>query len=154
MPLEYVTGDATRPGAPGNKVIGHVCNDRGGWGRGFVLAVSRRWPQPEHHYRQWSRTSGFELGAVQLVQVETDTWVANLVAQHGYRTRENPVPLRYEALDTCLATLADHVVELDATVHLPRIGTGLAGGSWDKIATLLDRQLTAREISTTIYDLP
>ncbi|MEV6001124.1 Appr-1-p processing protein, partial [Streptomyces griseomycini] len=27
----------------GVKVIAHVCNDIGGWGKGFVLAVSRRW---------------------------------------------------------------------------------------------------------------
>lgn len=154
MPVQYTSGDATRPDAPGNKVIGHVCNDRGGWGRGFVLTVLRRWPEPERDYRSWSRTSSFTLGAVQLVQVQPDIWVANMVAQHGYRTSSNPVPLRYDALDTCLTTLADHAVELDASVHLPRIGTGLAGGSWDRIADLLDRRLTARGITTTIYDLP
>src|SRR4029077_8760714 len=32
-----------------------VCNDAGGWGKGFVIAVSRRWPEPERRYRAWHR---------------------------------------------------------------------------------------------------
>jgi O-acetyl-ADP-ribose deacetylase (regulator of RNase III) len=134
-------------------MIGHVCNDKGGWGRGFVVAVSRRWPQPEREYRTWSRTPGFRLGAVQLVQVEPDTWVANMVAQHGYRTNSNPVPLRYDALKECLSVLADQAAELDASVHMPRIGCGLAGGTWDQIAPVIDSTLTTLGLTTTVYDL-
>jgi hypothetical protein len=29
------------------KLICHICNDLGGWGKGFVLALSRRWEGPE-----------------------------------------------------------------------------------------------------------
>lgn len=35
--LRFVRGDATSPQAAGPKVIAHVCNDRGGWGKGFEL---------------------------------------------------------------------------------------------------------------------
>jgi len=45
--INYVRGDATVPSVKGVKVIAHVCNDSGGWGKGFVLALSRRWPEPE-----------------------------------------------------------------------------------------------------------
>ncbi len=51
--IEYVSGDATRPVGDGCKVIVHICNDRGGWGKGFVLALSKRWKQPEAAYRNW-----------------------------------------------------------------------------------------------------
>lgn len=44
--IEYVRGDATTPLGKGPKVIAHVRNDLGGWGKGFVLAISRRWPEP------------------------------------------------------------------------------------------------------------
>ena len=40
--LRYVTGDATVPQGGGPKILVHLCNDAGGWGAGFVLAVSRR----------------------------------------------------------------------------------------------------------------
>ncbi|GGJ45802.1 hypothetical protein GCM10010121_066360 [Streptomyces brasiliensis] len=42
--IKYVRGDATVPSGKGVKAIAHVCNDVGGWGKGFVLALSRRWP--------------------------------------------------------------------------------------------------------------
>ncbi|MEZ4800268.1 MAG: hypothetical protein R2809_10945 [Flavobacteriales bacterium] len=38
--VNYVTGDATIPQTNGNKIIVHVCNDIGGWGKGFVMAIS------------------------------------------------------------------------------------------------------------------
>ena len=71
--IEYVRGDATAPQGKGVKLIAHVCNDLGGWGKGFVLAISRRWPEPEAAYRRWHRErsgNDFGLGAVQYVQVE------------------------------------------------------------------------------------
>lgn len=44
-PLRVIRGDATSPQAAGPEIVAHICNDLGGWGRGFVLAVSRRWPE-------------------------------------------------------------------------------------------------------------
>lgn len=152
MTLRYTVGDATVPAVAGNTVIAHVCNDRGGWGRGFVMAISRRWPQPERDYRGWSRTPEFRLGAVRVVQVEATTWVANMVAQHGYRSANNPTPLRYEALEECLNTLATYAARFDSSVHMPRIGCGLAGGNWDEIRPIIDRTLMAANIVTTVYD--
>src|SRR4051794_40231059 len=90
--IKYLIGDATQPQAKGNKVIAHVCNDLGGWGKGFVLAVSKRWDEPEAGYRAWHRDrskNDFGLGAVQLVPVEPYIWVANMVAQRGMKTGSN-----------------------------------------------------------------
>jgi O-acetyl-ADP-ribose deacetylase (regulator of RNase III) len=154
MTLQFALGDATAPVGAGTKVIAHVCNDRGGWGKGFVLAVSGRWREPEQDYRDWSRTADFRLGATRLVQVESDVWVANMVAQHGYRATANPIPLRYEALAECLANLAVDADRLAASVHMPRIGCGLAGGSWERIAAMIEHTLVDAGISTTVYDLP
>ena len=42
--INYVIGDATQPIGDGAKIIVHVCNDIGGWGRGFVLALTKKWP--------------------------------------------------------------------------------------------------------------
>ncbi len=69
--LTIIKGDATSPQAKGPKVIAHVCNDVGGWGKGFVLAISRRWPEPERDFRRRHRErarNDFALGAVRLVQ--------------------------------------------------------------------------------------
>ncbi|MEV0661438.1 macro domain-containing protein [Actinomadura luteofluorescens] len=154
--IHYLRGDATSPQAKGPKVIAHVCNNRGGWGKGFVLAISRRWPEPEAAYRRWHRdraANDFELGAIQLVQVRPDIWVANMIGQHGTKpSRSSGPPIRYEAVRQCLHQLAAHATELKATVHMPRIGCGLAGGRWDRIEPLIISQLADPGIPVTVYD--
>ncbi|MFD7863496.1 macro domain-containing protein [Streptomyces sp. NPDC057682] len=153
--IQYVQGDATAPQGKGVKVIVHVCNDLGGWGKGFVLALSRRWPGPEAAYRRWHREragNDFGLGAVQFVQVTPYIWVANAVGQHGMRRGSKGVPVRYEAIDTALAAVAERAAELGASVHMPRIGCGLAGGTWSRVEPLIERRLTARGLPVTVYD--
>ncbi len=153
--IRYVRGDATVPSVKGVKVIAHVCNDIGGWGKGFVLALSRRWPEPEAAYRAWHRdraANDFGLGAVQLVQAERYVWVANMIGQRGVRTGGKGVPVRYEAIDTALDRLAGHALELGASVHMPRIGCGLAGGRWSRVEPLVQERLVRRGIPVTVYD--
>ncbi|MFB0628217.1 macro domain-containing protein [Streptomyces sp. AB3(2024)] len=154
-PIRIIAGDATSPQAKGPKLIAHVCNDIGGWGKGFVLAVSRRWPEPEAAFRAWHRgRSGndFGLGSVQVVRVRPDVWVANMVGQRGIRTGSGGPPIRYDAVARCLAALGDHAVELGAGVHMPRIGCGLAGGKWARIEPLITEALCARDVEVTVYD--
>ncbi|MFG2177803.1 Appr-1-p processing protein [Streptomyces abikoensis] len=156
--IEYVRGDATCPQGDGPKVICHVVNDAGGWGRGFVVALSRRWPQPEAAYRRWYKErpsgSGFALGEIQLVSAEPGVWVANMVGQRGIRTRgSDRVPVRYEAIDQALQRLAEAALRLGASVHMPRIGAGLAGGRWERIEPLIRARLVSRGLAVTAYDL-
>jgi O-acetyl-ADP-ribose deacetylase (regulator of RNase III) len=154
MPISYIIGDATAPEGQGPGVIAHVCNDAGGWGKGFVMAISRRWPEPESAYRRWARSGQqFGLGNVQLVRVEDQLSVANMVAQHGYVSRSNPVPIRYDALAECLSKLAARM-EKETLIHMPRIGCGLAGGSWDQIEPLLETHLAMAGFEVRVYDLP
>jgi O-acetyl-ADP-ribose deacetylase (regulator of RNase III) len=152
--IKYVRGDATQPHGPGNKIIVHVCNDIGGWGKGFVLAISKRWKAPENNYRAWySSQEDFELGNVQFVQVENDIWIANLIGQHKINKDElgNP-PIRYEAISKGLNTVAQFAKVHDAAVHMPRIGCGLAGGTWEKIEPLIMENLIQNGIAVTVYD--
>ncbi|RPK45303.1 macro domain-containing protein [Streptomyces sp. ADI93-02] len=153
--ITCVRGDATSPQGKGVKLIVHVCNDLGGWGKGFVLALSRRWSEPEAAYRRWHRgRSGndFGLGAAQFVQVEPYIWVANVVGQRGIRTGSKGVPVRYEAIDAGLDKVAGKAAELGASVHMPRIGCGLAGGTWSRGEPLVSDRLVARGIEVTVYD--
>jgi hypothetical protein len=76
-------------------------------GKGFVLAISRRWPEPEAAYRSWARTGEtFGLGMVQLVTADDQLSVASMVAQHCYVSPADPVAIRYDALARCLTASA------------------------------------------------
>lgn len=153
--LTYTTGDATAPIGDGPKIIVHVCNDVGGWGKGFVVAISKRWKEPEAAYRAWHKDGGdlpFSLGQVQFVEAELELWVANLIGQQGIRAKDGVPPIRYEAIETGLHTVAEFAVTQNATVHMPRIGCGLAGGSWDEVEAIIQRTLIAGGIAVTVYD--
>ncbi|MBG0823331.1 hypothetical protein HS048_21615 [Planomonospora sp. ID91781] len=56
-------------------------------------------------------------------------------------------------LQQCLTALAEAAAERRASVHLPRIGAGLAGGSWNDIEPVISRCLADRGIAVTVYDL-
>jgi O-acetyl-ADP-ribose deacetylase (regulator of RNase III) len=151
--ISYLKGDATRPQAPGNKILAHVCNDLGLWGKGFVLAVSRRWEKPKEEFQRWYQgraSNDFGLGAVQVVQVEPDLWVANMIAQRGTRTRGTRI--QYDNLKRCLARVREKARELSASVHMPRIGAGLAGGDWTEIEPIIQAELCAAGVAVFVYD--
>lgn len=172
--IHYLKGDATRPiDTGGPRFIIHVCNDRGGWGRGFVLALSKRWPEPEKEYRRWYRDGSdlfggtFQLGAVQPVPVQGDPplSVINMIAQKGYGKgnlsqhqatggNETP-PIRYEALETCLQEVGALVQSGSArnpSIHMPKIGTGLAQGDWGVIEPIIQRALAGLSVFVYEYD--
>lgn len=155
MKINYLKGDATVPQAKGVKIIAHICNDLGGWGKGFVLAISKRWKAPETAYRFWHRNrakNNFALGEIDIVQVEKYIYVANMIAQKGMKTGSNGVPIRYDALEKCLEKLAIQAKEMNASVHMPRIGCGLAGGKWSKIEPIIEKTLLKQNIETYVYD--
>ena len=156
MEIKYIIGDATQPIGEGPKLIVHICNDVGAWGRGFVLALSNRWPMAEQRYRAWhagKKGRPFALGEVQIVQVASALWVANLIGQQGIRTIEGVPPVRYEAIREGLRKVALAAERLGASVHMPRIGCGLAGGKWEVVAKIIEEELVARGIPTAVYDL-
>jgi O-acetyl-ADP-ribose deacetylase (regulator of RNase III) len=153
--IRYIQGDATSPQASGPKVIVHCCNDLGRWGAGFVLAISARWLEPEAEFRAWHQlgaAGGFALGAVQFVPVRADIVVANLLGQHGIKKGSKGPPIRYDAIAAGLAKVGDHAIATGASVHMPRIGCGLAGGKWELVEPLVQQHLSARGVVVTVYD--
>ena len=150
--IEYVVGDATKPVGSGRKIISHICNDSGYWGAGFTAALSKTFPQAEREYRDWYNKykQSFALGLVRFVDCGAIN-VANMIAQHGVGRSKGVPPIRYAALASCLETVAYHAKNLEASIHMPKIGCGLAGGSWDMVEPIIKK--TCKDVSVTVYDL-
>jgi hypothetical protein len=51
-----------------------------------------------------------------------------------------------------LGLLAAEAQKLQATVHMPRIGCGLAGGKWEAVEPLIRVAIPGTEVF--VYDLP
>lgn len=156
MKIKFIRADATFPEkvAPGTCIIAHVCNDIGRWGKGFVMAISMRWKQPKQEFLRWHATGRCELGQVQFVKVEDRIIVANMIGQRDIRRRNHLPPVRYSAIHSALERVALEALRLKASVHMPRIGCGLAGGSWQRIEPLIEGTLLASGVPTYVYDKP
>lgn len=158
LPIKFVKGDATAPPSGGNRIIVHICNDIGIWGEGFVRALSKRWPGPELAYKHYAETFTkddlfMDLGAVQLVLVEKDLIVANLIGQHHVRVHNGQMPIRYEATRKGMKAIAKVAKNSKASVHMPRLGTGFAGGKWEHVERIVFQELSEHDIPVTVYDL-
>lgn len=151
--INYVVGDATQP-ITRPAIIAHVCNNKGGWGKGFSGALSAKYPKAEELYRYyWCNQYNHELGCIQVSL--SSIWTVNMIAQDGYSTKRKPA-IDYAALEGCLVQLCELVLDSNKRigVHMPRIGTGLAGGDWAVIEPIIVRTLCDAGISVTVYDLP
>lgn len=164
--ITYVNGDATLPEGPGNKIIAHVVNDQGAMGKGFVVPLMERYPNVKPRYQEWHRVgredgTKFALGNVQFVEVARASlfepeviWVANMVAQHGYRKNYNDPPVKYldeDALCHALDRLAVFAVQTRSSIHMPKIGCGLAGGKWEDVEEIIKRTLGVYTLDVTVY---
>jgi O-acetyl-ADP-ribose deacetylase (regulator of RNase III) len=89
---------------------------------------------------------------VQFVQVEPYIWVANMVGQRGIKRGSSGPPIRYEAVAACLRQVAVKAHELEASVHMPRIGCGLAGGEWSNVEPLIEEHLGKAGVAVSVYD--
>ncbi|MDR1285894.1 MAG: hypothetical protein LBJ88_06815 [Campylobacteraceae bacterium] len=152
--MRIIIGDATNPIGDGNKIIAHICNDIGGWGEGFVLSISKRWIKPQEAYLEWfNLKENFILGEVQFVHVEKEITVANMIAQKDVKHLNGVPPIRYDALEKCLEKVADFALQNSSSVHMPRIGCGLAGGKWEKVEFVIKQTLLNVGIKVFVYDL-
>jgi O-acetyl-ADP-ribose deacetylase (regulator of RNase III) len=152
MNIFYINGDATSPRGDGKKIICHICNNKGRWGAGFVLALSARWKEPEATYRE-TNVRDLHLGNVQIVNIESEPsiLVANMIAQHDTMPGPSGLPpIRYGALRACLAAVNDLAFRISATLHMPRIGCGLAGGHWEDVEKIIQ---DVASVNVYVYDL-
>lgn len=160
--IEYIKGDLFKHVTPDEdvlKIIPHVCNDQGGWGAGFVVALSKWDPRPEEEYRRIASdpSANFRLGQVQWVPIEKTLYVANMVAQHSYKNEENPRPLRYEYLVKCMRQIARGIEgrkkEIPVEIHAPKFGAALAGGKWEFIEDLMEELWLPTGAEIFVYEL-
>ena len=148
MSLKFHKGDALYPIGTGRKLIVHICNDVGAWGGGFTKPLTRRWLKPKLAYKNLRPK---RLGSVQFVEVESQITVANVIGQVFHR--RNGPPIRYHAVRAGLRTVAEKCQEANWSVHMPRIGCGLAGGNWTQIEPIIISELVNAGVNVTVYDI-
>lgn len=152
--------------------IPHVCNDVGGFGSGFVVALSNWNRTPENDYRKYcaeteqfcSGDPSMRLGKTVfsriLVNENLLVIVANMIAQHLMGADEEGLScIRYCALAHCMTEVRKSVLlarmkeqKPHVEMYSPRFGSGLAGGSQVVIESMIKEVWATTEVPITIYE--
>lgn len=155
--ITYLRGDATRPRGSGPKLLLQIVNDSAyTWGgSGFATAVRQRWPAAQKSFTAQATVgrSVLRLGGLLAADVEPDITLLSLIAQHGYGPSPRP-RIRYGALRAALLHVSDMAYARGASVHMPRLGAGQAGGAWPVVEEIIRETLSKAKIKVFVYDLP
>lgn len=160
--LTVVQGDATNPQKTHPKeiaMIPHVCNNLGKWGRGFVLALSKKWGLPEQVYQDYCWEKHFPLlGKVCYAKVDNFLVIANMIAQDGIVSKDNLKPIKYKVLANCMAEVYGYIEMVrtqtsnPVVIHCPKFGSDLAGGNWDFILELIREIWIENGVDVVVYE--
>lgn len=145
-------------------IIPHCCNDIGVMGAGVALALKKKWGAVEYYYQRMAQSypNGHKdcLGKVSLANPDTETYnviVANMIAQRGVVSADNPKPIKYAALVKCMEELVDLLGVIDLkdkkpVLHCPKFGSDLAGGKWEFIEELIKEIWVDAGYNVIIYE--
>lgn len=130
---------------------------------GYEVLESNFFSSVEHVVRP------FVLGQIQVVPFmnrQNDNYVVNMIGQrsigfHQFKIQLNDAPItqtippvRYDCIAEGLYRTAEVASKMNASVHCPRFGCGLAGGEWNRIERLIQGILIPYNIPVFVYDLP
>jgi predicted RNA-binding protein with RPS1 domain/O-acetyl-ADP-ribose deacetylase (regulator of RNase III) len=161
MPIIYVKGAAasfsateSQPGKYDSHILGMLCNNADAWGKGFSRAVTQEFGEiPEKRFHEIAEAGNDQLGRVYITGLGIpDRYLAFLYAQDGMKSEQNRIPLSYYYLEDCFYILFSYAEVNNAAIHLPYIGTGLAGGDWPTILAIIKNALEDHNVDVFIYN--
>ena len=148
----------------------HCCNNKNEWGKGFVLALNKRWKEPEKVFRDFSTRdkTGYSsnypvsrspiLGKTCYAKIDNHLVIANMIGQDGTESKDNPKPIKYKALANAMAEVFGYVEMIKSqtsnpvVIHCPKFGSDLAGGNWEFILELIREIWLENGIDVVVYE--
>lgn len=155
-PIAYRHGNIVDAIGKGPAIFCQLVNDRAvRWGGGVAKKFAERCPEAEKEFSEKIMliSARDRLGRAIFVSLNDNDKLANIIGQEGFGKSLFP-RIRYSAVQSAFRHVAQEAVNSNATVHMPRIGTGAAGGEWSIIEEIVDDELVRRGIKVIVYDLP
>ena len=155
-PIRLLHGDVLQHRDNGRKIICQLVNDKAiKWGGGVARKTAKRFPDAERAYTEkvMQIPQRDRLGRVIFSEVGDDLIIASLIGQEGFGPSLFP-RIRYVDLQSCLERVADYALYMEASIHMPRIGIGSAGGDWSTIEEMVDDVMVRAGLFVTVYDVP
>lgn len=155
------------------EIIVHGVNCRGGFGSGVAGEIARRFPKARNLYLKKFNTDGWRLGDIQVCYmpstpieklipvIQEELWIdriqhypifiVNAATQDTYG--RIGVHVNYEAVRQCFEKTLEFAESYGFNVACPKIGTGLGGGDWQTIESIITSTIEKYKVDIEIYTL-
>ena len=145
-------------------IICHQTNCKRSMGKGIAWQIRQKWPKVYDDYcfyidRMYNSGAASKssdlLGMISWTELEDNKYVMNFFSQDKYY----PIGRRhtdYKAFTKCCNALKKFILEHDLdksniTIGFPyKIGCGLAGGSWNVVSAIIEREF--EDYNVEIYE--
>lgn len=168
--INYVEGDLIKLAKEAKfDVIVHGCNCLSTMGAGIAPHMAKTFGCNRFEMELWGPTieklgcidyQTFVLGENAIWSLEDaknnrnepELTVINAYTQYKYGRNHSDgvaIPFDYEAFTVCMRKINN--LFPGKRIGMPKIGAGLAGGDWDRIEKIVDRELRDCRINVVIY---
>ncbi|TVR55186.1 MAG: phosphatase [Puniceicoccaceae bacterium] len=149
--MKTVSGDLIQMAREGAfDVIAHGCNCHCTMGAGIARAIREVFPEAWGADRATTSGDRSKLGACSTAEIDRDGMkltVVNAYTQYDYAGEG--VLVDYDAVRSCLRWIRRHAA--GRRIGLPKIGAGLAGGDWDRIAAIIREELAGEDVTVVEF---
>lgn len=134
--IEYRKGDLL---AVKRGIVVHGCNSQGVMASGVAKSVKLMYPGAFAQYSHDIVTKHFGLGDISVyTAAPNELIVVSAITQEFYGREPNTRYVSYDAIDRCFARVFVLAEYVGLTVHIPKIGAGLAQGDWNIISKIIE----------------
>jgi O-acetyl-ADP-ribose deacetylase (regulator of RNase III) len=145
--MKTISGDLIQLAKTGEfDLIVHGCNCMCTMGAGIAKGIKAAFPEAFEADRRTTRGDRGKLGTCSYATIDVvgnALTVVNAYTQYDYK---GPLPrVDYDAIRSCFRWLRQN--HGTKGVGLPRIGAGLAGGDWSKIAAIIDEETAKMDVT-------
>jgi len=149
--ISYTDGDLIELANKGNfDVVVHGCNCLSTMGAGIATQMAWAFGCDRFEMELWGPTIK-KLGNIDYVTFSNGFTVVNAYTQYRYGRNHadgDSNPFDYEAFTMCMRKM-NHIFK-GKHIGMPKIGSGLAGGNWNKIEEII--KYTLRDCKVTVVN--
>lgn len=131
-------------------IIVHGCNCFCTMGAGIAKGIKAAFPAAFEADLATARGERAKLGTCTFAEIDRDGTplvVVNAYSQFDYRSSGPKVD--YDAVRSCFRWIKAH--HSGKRIGLPKIGAGLGGGDWERIAGIVEEELAGEDVTLVIF---
>lgn len=113
---------------------------------GIAAQIKKKYPVVYKEYRRHHDMTGLMLGSFHLVDVNPERRVINTIAQ-----TQGGVPVSYDAINKIFTDLNTVNLNPHKRIGIPKIGAGVAGGSWDIIEQIVKTRAVNYDVCVYVF---